>query len=132
MRSLEEIKEYLITVGMCACDIPKLLIERGIIVSDNFVKITDKTWGDFVQWYDNDEEEEERACEESNEFDIPLDEFESHLAGLWITLHDIATEAIENPIDNYVQVRSCVKAKSIVDALFDAFQGTDIVVSEEE
>jgi hypothetical protein len=130
MRSLEEIKGYLKTVGMCAGDIPKLLVEKGIIVSDNYVKITDKTWGDFVRWYDNVEEKEEE--DEKQHCDVPLDEFESHLTGLWITLHDIATEAIECPIDDELQVRSCVKAKSIVAALFDAYRDTTVAFDVEE
>lgn len=136
MISLEEIKEYLKTVGMCAGDIHKLLVEKGIIVFDNYVKITDKTWGDFVRWYDNveekEEEEKKQHCDGCNGCDVPLDEFESHLTGLWITLHDIATEAIECPIDDELQVRACVKAKSLVTALFDAYRGTTVAVDVEE
>lgn len=134
MRSLEEIKEYLENDGIRASDLLKLETDRGIIFLNIRVKITDKTLEDFDKWYENNADAEESICHcnACNEFDIRLDEFESHLAGLWITLHDIATEAIESPIDDEVQVRSCVKAKSIVTALFDAFRDTEVAFDTEE
>lgn len=132
MRSLEEIKEYLESDGICSSDLMKLATERGIIFQNIRVKITDKTLEDFDEWYANDEQKEDVNCECCDGQDVQLDEFESHLAGLWITLHDIATEAIECPIDDELQVRSCVKAKSIVTALFDAYRDTTVAFDVEE
>lgn len=136
MRSLEEIKEYLENDGICATDLLKLETERGIIFLNIRVNITDKTIEDFDKWYaDVDEkegEEEKQHCDGCRDCDFPLDEFESHLTGLWITLHDIATEAIECPIDDELQVRSCVKAKSLVTALFDAYRDTTVAFDVEE
>lgn len=131
MRSLEEIKEYLENDGICASDLQKLELERGIIFHGNRVKISDKTIEDFDKWYANDNGAK-CPCEGCHDCDVPLDEFESHLTGLWITLHDIATEAIECPIDDELQVRSCVKAKSLVTALFDAYRDTTVAFDVEE
>lgn len=131
MRSLEEIKEYLESNGICASDLPKLELERAIIFDGIRVKISDKTLEDFDKWYANIDGVK-CPCEGCHDCDVPLDEFESHLTGLWITLHDIATEAIECPIDDELQVRSCVKAKSIVTALFDAYRDTSIAFDVEE
>lgn len=131
MRSLEEIKEYLENDGICASDLQKLELERGIIFCGNRVKISDKTLEDFDKWYANIDGVK-CPCEGCNDCDVPLDEFECHLTGLWITLHDIATEAIECPIDDELQVRSCVKAKSLVTALFDAYRGTTVAFDVDE
>lgn len=131
MRSLEEIKEYLENDGICATDLLKLETERGIIFMNIRVKITDKTIEDFDKWY-ADGDVKKCHTEVCDDCDIHLDEFEIHLTGLWITLHDIATEAIECPIDDELQVRSCVKAKSIVTALFDAYRDTAIAFDVEE
>lgn len=131
MRSLEEIKEYLESNGICASDLPKLELERAIIFDGIRVKISDKTLEDFDKWYANIDGVK-CPCEGCHDCDVPLDEFESHLTGLWITLHDIATEAIECPIDDELQVRSCVKAKSLVTALFDAYRGTTVAFDVEE
>lgn len=131
MRSLEEIKEYLETDGICLSDLPKLDLERAIIFDGIRVKISDKTLEDFDKWYANTDGVK-CPCEGCHDCDAPLDEFESHLTGLWITLHDIATEAIECPIDDELQVRSCVKAKSIVTALFDAYRYTTVAFDVEE
>lgn len=131
MRSLEEIKEYLESNGICASDLPKLELERAIIFDGIRVKISDKTLEDFDKWYANIDGAK-CPCEGCHDCDVPLDEFESHLTGLWITLHDIATEAIECPIDDELQVRSCVKAKSLVTALFDAYRGTTVAFDVEE
>lgn len=134
MRSLEEIKEYLESDGICASDLIKLGTDRGVIFHNIRVKLTDKTIEDFDAWYANGKEEgvAKCPCEGCHDCDVPLDEFESHLTGLWITLHDIATEAIECPIDDELQVRSCVKAKSIVTALFDAYRDTTVAFDVEE
>lgn len=134
MRSLEEIKEYLENDGICASDLLKLETERGVIFLNIRVKITDKTIEDFDKWYADGERGDVKKCpqEVCDDCDIHLDEFESHLAGLWITLHDIATEAIECPIDDELQVRSCVKAKSLVTALFDAYRDTTVAFDVEE
>lgn len=134
MRSLEEIKEYLENDGICASDLIKLGAERGVIFHNIRVKLTDKTLEDFDAWYANGKEEgvAKCHCEGCNDCDVPLDDFECHLTGLWITLHDIATEAIECPIDDELQVRSCVKAKSIVTALFDAYRDTTVAFDVEE
>lgn len=131
MRSLEEIKEYLENDGICASDLPKLELERAIIFDGIRVRISDKTLEDFDEWYANIDGVK-CPCEGCHDCDVPLDEFESHLTGLWITLHDIATEAIECPIDDELQVRSCVKAKSLVTALFDAYRDTTVAFDVEE
>lgn len=134
MRKLEEVLEYLKTVGMCAYDIPKLLIEKGLVIYGDCVKITNKTWEDFVKWYDNveEKEKEECPCKDCEGCDIPLDEMESHLAGLWIAIHDIATEAIENPIDMCLQTKCSVKLNALAKSVLDVFSRYDLCLEVPE
>lgn len=131
MRSLEEIKEYLESDGICATDLLKLETERGIIILNIRVKISDKTLEDFDKWYANIDGVK-CPCKDCEGCDIPLDEMESHLAGLWIAIHDIATEAIENPIDMCFQTRCSVKLNALAKSVLDVFSSYDLCLEVPE
>lgn len=134
MRKLEEIKKYLENDGICASDLMKLGTDRGIIFNNIRVMISDKTLDDFDKWYANDEAEDEVKCpcKDCEGCDIPLDEMESHLAGLWITIHDVATEAIENPIDMCLQTKCSVKLNALAKSVLDVFSSYDLCLEVPE
>jgi hypothetical protein len=125
MRSLEEIKEYLETEGICACDIPRLFMEHGLVMHGNSVKITNKTITDFDKWYDNEDDAEKESV------DSDVESFTDHLSALWINIHDISVEAVENPKDIEVQIRSFVKLNAITRCLMDALSVVEILEDEE-
>lgn len=125
MRSLEEIKEYLETEGICACDIPRLFMEHGLVMHGISVKITNKTITDFDKWYDNEDDAEKESV------DSDVESFTDHLSALWINIHDISVEAVENPKDIEVQIRSFVKLNAITRCLMDALSVVEILEDEE-
>lgn len=125
MRSLEEVKEYLETEGICACDVPRLLIEHGLVMHGISVKITNKTITDFDKWYDNEDDVEKEAV------DSEVESLIDHLSALWINIHDISVEAVENPKDIEVQIRSFVKLNAITRCLMDALSVVEILEDEE-
>lgn len=69
---------------------------------------------------------------ENEETEVELDDFESRLCGLWITIHDVATEAIEDIVDNETQARSFVKLKTIADSMLDLFAKEDVDLDFDE
>lgn len=75
----------------------------------------------------NEAQNEERENEE-----IELDDFEERLCGLWINIHDIATDAIESIVDNETQVRSFVKLKAITESMLDLFAKSDVDLDFDE
>lgn len=125
MRSLEEVKEYLETEGICACDIPRLFMEHGLVMHGISVKITNKTITDFDKWYDNEDDVEKESV------DSEVESLIDHLSALWINIHDISVEAVENPKDIEVQIRSFVKLNAITRCLMDALSVVEILEDEE-
>jgi hypothetical protein len=125
MRSLEEVKEYLETEGICACDIPRLFMEHGLVMHGISVKITNKTITDFDKWYDNEDDVEKESV------DSEIESLIDHLSALWINIHDISVEAVENPKDIEVQIRSFVKLNAITRCLMDALSVVEILEDEE-
>lgn len=60
-----------------------------------------------------------------------LCEFEDHISALWINIHDVSTEAIENPKDIEVQIRSFVKLNALTRCVMDALSIVEILDDEE-
>ena len=84
----------------------------------------------------NDIEEIERKHEEAQKLESELSknelcEFEDHISALWINIHDIATEAIENPKDIEVQIRSFVKLNALTRCVMEALSVVEILDDEE-
>lgn len=115
MKSLEQIKEYLNSVGVNSKDIYGVY---GFLYANDLVDDTskidytksEKNFGDFVRWFEG----EEIGCEEA---DILIDEYSEKFEGLWLVMHDIATECMRNTLDNMLQARSIVKAKAVLDVI---------------
>lgn len=115
MRSLEQIKEYLNTVGVNSNDIYGVygfLYAKGLQEDTREIeyKQTSKNFSDFVRWFEGEEIECEGA-------DVLIDEYSEKFEGLWLVMHDIATECMENTLDNMLQARSIVKAKAVLDVI---------------
>lgn len=116
MRSLEQIKEYLNTVGVKSDDIYGVygfLYAKGLQEGTREIeyKETSKNFSDFVRWFEGEDVEYD---EEDN---VIIDEYSEKFEGLWLVMHDIATECMENTLDNMLQARSIVKAKAVLDVI---------------
>lgn len=84
----------------------------------------------------NSIEQIEREHEELNKIkndsiEHELCAFEDHISALWINIHDVATEAIENPKDIEVQIRSFVKLNALTRCVMDALSIVEILDDEE-
>lgn len=68
---------------------------------------------------------------ENESIERELCEFEDHISSLWINIHDVSTEAIENPKDIEVQIRSFVKLNALTRCVMDALSIVEILDNEE-
>lgn len=68
---------------------------------------------------------------ENESIEHELCEFEDHISALWINIHDVATEAIENPKDIEVQIRSFVKLNALTRCVMDALSIVELLDDEE-
>jgi hypothetical protein len=116
MKSLEQITEYLNTVGVNGKDIYGVygFLYANSLVDDTskigFTK-SEKNFGDFVRWFESED------VEYNDEDEVLTDEYSEKFEGLWLVMHDIATECMRNTLDNMLQARSIVKAKAVLDVI---------------
>lgn len=121
MRTAEEIFNYLKEEGICKEDFPKLFWEQMIVADENSIKESDKTYDDFLRWYnscDIDDDVKEVS---------KIEEFIHHISALWINVHDISMEAIEQTNDIETQIRAFVKLNAINRCLLNSFADFDII-----
>ena len=78
---------------------------------------------------EHEHEELQKLKNESIEHE--LCEFEDHISALWINIHDVATEAIENPKDIEVQIRSFVKLNALTRCVMDALSIVEFLDNDE-
>lgn len=68
---------------------------------------------------------------ENDSMEHELCEFEDHISALWINIHDVATEAIENPKDIELQIRSFVKLNALTRCVMEALSVVEMIEDEE-
>ena len=68
---------------------------------------------------------------ETESIEHEICEFEDHISALWINIHDVATEAIENTKDIELQIRSFVKLNALTRCVMDALSVVEIIEGEE-
>lgn len=64
---------------------------------------------------------------ENESIEHEICEFEDHILALWINIHDVATEAIENPKDIEAQIRAFVKLNALNRCVMDALSVVEII-----
>lgn len=68
---------------------------------------------------------------EKDSMEHELCEFEGHISALWINIHDVSIEAIENPKDIEVQIRSFVKLNALTRCVMDALSIVEFLDNDE-
>lgn len=120
MKSLENVFEYLKTVGVNEDDIKAVY---GFLYAEGEMPIeqridyipTEKTFADFIKWYEEEEDED-------NEMDGGVFNDEDNggtIQALWITIHDIAEDCIVGDVDKEKTAKSVVKIDAILHCITD-------------